>query len=84
MKWLNKARVSLRLKIAAVYDRRIEDACWASMVLWAVYPEHHPFRELWEEDFYRAEGRECLKEALNEMAEYGHGFCYCGKMEAKK
>ena len=27
---------------------RLEDTCWAELVLWAIYPEIHPFDEIFE------------------------------------
>ena len=27
---------------------RLEDTCWADLVIWAIYPEIHPFSEILE------------------------------------
>ena len=36
-----------RYKIAKLMDR-LDDTCWAELVLWAVNPELHPFWEILE------------------------------------
>jgi hypothetical protein len=40
MKWL-------RWKLALFLDR-YPDTCWADLVMWAVYPELHPFAEIFQ------------------------------------
>lgn len=37
----------IRWVIARIMDRS-PDTCWASLVIWAIYPDEHPFLEILE------------------------------------
>ena len=37
----------IRMAIARLVNRR-RDTCWADLVLWAICPKLHPFREIFE------------------------------------
>ena len=37
----------MRWHLAKLFDK-FQDTCWAELVVWALYPENHPFMELFE------------------------------------
>jgi hypothetical protein len=48
-KWMRQKRLEkwIRMKIAEFLDRR-EDTCWAELAMWALFPECHDFREIFD------------------------------------
>lgn len=65
----------LRWYIIKIIDKIKPDYCWALLVLWAYYPEHHDFSEM-TNSLFRNEGyfrQTCDPNAL-----------HCGKCGGKK
>lgn len=59
----------LRLKIARALDRLMPNACWATLVTWAL--GYHGMREVdWR-------GRQCRRDCAE------RGSCWCCKMHRK-
>lgn len=42
-----KLAAAMRWQIAQILDK-FSDVCWARAALWAIFPEHHPFSEVFE------------------------------------
>lgn len=60
---------AMRLKVAGLVDR-YTNACWADLVMWAIYPEHeHSLRDAIHS------GKDCEREAQE------CGSCYCNKFQ---
>ena len=72
IEWTDALSKFIRMKIARLMNRN-KDVCWGAGCLWALYPEHHEFRELWN---YRSEWKlTCTAESE---------YAFCGKCYTSK
>ena len=71
---LNKLNSWLRWKIAW----RLQDDeryCWSQLIMWAQFPEFHPFSEIFQPERGYKRVSQCQREA-NEI-----GCCWCGRYQ---
>lgn len=70
-RWSLAIQKALRFWLAQQIDRHVADACWADLVMWAIYPDHgHSLHSAMHS------GKACACEARQ------RGSCYCGKFHS--
>jgi hypothetical protein len=69
VKFFEWLEVKVRMKIAVLVDNKNKNYCWAELAMWAMFPEHHYFSDIWQDSFKQIDGCNYCGKCQNKLME---------------